>query len=376
MILSFSDKKHVIHVFFVCKESIKAKILEIFSLSMLKHGMSKNIINNHILCRKSELNLRKTFECGQCFRWNPLPVTTQTCKLHRHSASENRHASENRPASEDSPTSAEHCPRYDFRDPHLSYVGVIKNTLLVASEAEGDIHISFPEGRSLSDEELKTYFDLFRDYGRIEEGICREADRRNDTFLQDAVRYSHGLRLLCQDPFETLISFIISANNHISKIKMTVEDLCTKFGEPVGELGGCTYYSFPVAERIAGRYAELEKVRAVGYRARAISEAAEKVADGRMELEKIEQGKSGFEEAVRTLRSLYGVGEKVANCVALFGLGHAEGFPVDTWIRKVLKERYGVEKGFEAFVKEHFNSHPGIAQQYLFFYYREMQKKK
>lgn len=284
------------------------------------------------------MDLRKTFECGQCFRWNALPGADG------------------------------------------SYIGVFRGRLLIASRTSANIRLhEVVEGASvqnvgLSRESLLRYFDLYSDYQRIGEEICLEADRRNDVFLQDAVKYSHGLRLLRQDPFETLISFIISANNNIPKIKMTIEDLCRKFGKPIGEFDGNTYYSFPVAERIAGRYAELQKVRAAGYRTKAISEAAEKVADGRLDLEKIKQGRADFETAVGTLRTLYGVGEKVANCVALFGLGHIEGFPVDTWIKKAMREHYGIEKNYENFVKMNFKSYPGIAQQYLFFYLRERKK--
>lgn len=285
------------------------------------------------LCSRDELNLRKTFECGQCFRWNPLASAG-------------------------------------------SYIGVAEGTVLIAEEKGGNIHISSPTDiSSISKNALMHYFDLFQDYRRIEEEICLEADKRKDGFVRSAVKYCRGLRLLHQAPFETLISFIISANNNIPKIKISIEDLCVKFGDPVGEFSGETYHAFPSAERLAGRMTELEKVRAIGYRARAISEAAEKIANGRIDLAKIEQGKSSFEEAIKTLCALYGVGEKVANCVALFGLGHSEGFPVDTWIRKALKEQYGVEKKFEEFVKQSFQFHPGIAQQYMFFYLRETRKK-
>lgn len=294
-----------------------------------------------ILCSKNELDLRKTFECGQCFRWNPLRLETR-----------------------------------DLADSPLAYIGVAGGALLIAEECAEEIRIlDLSDSPSASGHTLMRYFDLFRDYGRIEEEICLEADRRNDPFLRDAVKYCRGLRLLRQEPFETLISFIISANNNIPKIKMSIEDLCEKFGDPVGEFAGRTYHAFPSAKQLAGRMAELEKVRAIGYRARAISEAAEKIADGRLNLTEMEQGGMCFDEAVRTLCTLYGVGEKVANCVALFGLGHDRGFPVDTWIRKALREQYGVEKKFEEFVRQNFESHPGIAQQYMFFYLRETRKK-
>lgn len=284
------------------------------------------------------MDLRKTFECGQCFRWNALPGADG------------------------------------------SYIGVFRGRLLIASRTSANIRLhEVVEGASvqnvgLSRESLLRYFDLYSDYRRIGEEICLEADSRQDSFLRSATEYSSGLRILRQDPFETLISFIISANNNIPKIKLTVEDLCAEFGDLAGIHEGKHYYAFPTAEQLAGRHAEIEKVRAIGYRAKAVAEAAEKVADGRLDLEKIKQGRADFETAVGTLRTLYGVGEKVANCVALFGLGHIEGFPVDTWIKKAMREHYGIEKNYENFVKMNFKSYPGIAQQYLFFYLRERKK--
>lgn len=327
---------------------------------MIKHKQLR-------LCHSSELDLRKTFACGQCFRWNRLPEPRDAARDSvRDTASHSHEISGTRK------DSASHS------HPRPTYIGVCRDLLLLAEENEGDILVSSPLGRDIAPfaSSIYHYFDTERDYAGVREELYLDAAKHQDAFLRSAVEYSRGLRLLRQDPFETLISFIISANNNIPKIKLTIEDLCRTFGTPIGEYEENTFYSFPTAEQLAGKRSEIERIRAVGYRARAIAEAAEKVAEGRIAPEHWTQKQMRFEDAVTLLRTLYGVGEKVANCVALFGLGHDAGFPVDTWIKKILRAEYGVERDFERFVRERFRVHPGIAQQYLFFYLRERTKIK
>lgn len=300
------------------------------------------------LCRDKELDLRKTFECGQCFRWNNAAHT------------DNRH---------------EEAVSGDVR-----YIGVAHKNIIDLRTHDGAVYIHriHPQNTShIADYDiLFNYFSLDEDYIKIQDNIADFSQKNGDKFMVDAAKYCSGLRILRQDPFEALISFIISANNNIPKIKLSIEDMCARFGKSLGEYGGKAYHAFPAPEALASRPDEIENIRAIGYRARAVREAAAKVLSGELILEELTPKYSTFKDSVKTLRTLYGIGEKVANCVALFGLGHMDAFPVDTWIKKALTSQYGIEKDFEKFAAEHFKVHPGIAQQYMFFYLREQNFKK
>jgi len=205
------------------------------------------------------------------------------------------------------------------------------------------------------------YFDLQRDYGAV------KALYAHDKYLRQGMEYAPGLRVLRQPPFETLISFIISANNNVKRITGIVDAICRRFGEPLG--GGA--YDFPTPEALAARTEEELKSCGAGYRARYIIETARMVADG-FDLYAI--SRMPFEEARRALTALPGVGQKVADCVALYGMGFMESFPADVWMRRVLCAMYGYrgknDKDMRAFVDDHFGACAGIAQQYLFHYAR------
>jgi len=170
-----------------------------------------------------------------------------------------------------------------------------------------------------------------------------------------------------QPPFETLISFIISANNNVKRITGIVDAICRRFGAPLDE----DAFDFPTAEALAARTEEELKSCGAGYRARFIIEASRMVADG-FDLEVV--SRMPFLDARSALTALPGVGQKVADCVALYGMGFAESFPADVWMRRVLCGLYGYkgknDKDMRAFVDERFGRYAGIAQQYLFHYAR------
>ncbi len=195
------------------------------------------------------------------------------------------------------------------------------------------------------------YFDLSRDYSAI---INRYSD---DAEISDAAKLGNGIRIFRQDPWETLISFIISQNNNIPRIKKIIESLCRLLGK---EENG--FYSFPDAESI--RNAGIEGLAPIksGFRAKYIIDAAEKVVSGEVSLEKI--AVCGYAEALNELKKIKGVGDKVANCVLLFGFGYYEAFPIDVWVKRVITKYYG-----ENFNPNSLGEYAGIAQQYLF--YRE-----
>ena len=196
------------------------------------------------------------------------------------------------------------------------------------------------------------YFDLDREYGYIKNIISE-----NGT-LKRAAEFAGGIRVLRQDPWECLCSFIISQNNNIPRIKGIINRLCETFGEPIGE----GFYSFPSAERIAPLSLEdLAPLRS-GFRAKYILDAARRVASGECDLEKIAKMKT--EDARAELTKIYGVGEKVADCVLLFSMARVEVIPKDVWIKRVLSEL------FDGALPDFAAPYAGIAQQYLFHFAR------
>ena len=198
----------------------------------------------------------------------------------------------------------------------------------------------------------KSYLDLELDYGRIREAICSI-----HPVLKEAGEYAPGIRILRQDPWEALCTFIISQNNNIKRIKGIVARLCEAFGDKIG-----SGYSFPAAERLSGlSIQDLEPLRA-GFRSKYIIDAAQKVARGEVNLDVCRE--LPYEEARAELMKIKGVGVKVADCALLYGLHRIEAFPVDVWMKRAL------ETLFPKMTADDFGDYAGIAQQYIFHYSR------
>lgn len=198
----------------------------------------------------------------------------------------------------------------------------------------------------------KPYFDLDRDYA----AICKRLEA--DEYMKQAVGEFPGIRILKQEPWEALCSFIISQNNNIPRIKGIIDRLCVSLGNNLG--GGD--YSFPDAETVASAGIEaLAPIRA-GFRAKYITDAANKIASGEIDIDKILNSdlESGRDELIK----IKGVGEKVAQCTLLYGFGKVDAFPVDVWVRRIMAEMY--PEG----LPECTNGVRGIAQQYLFHWRR------
>ena len=175
--------------------------------------------------------------------------------------------------------------------------------------------------------------------------------------------------MLKQDPWETLVSFIISANNNIPRIKKIIESLCENFGNKI-KYGDAVYNTFPDSSVISRLSVEQLDVIKSGFRAKYIIDAATKVADGTINLDLIYD--MDTVTAREYLKQIRGVGNKVADCILLFAYQKFDVFPKDVWIKKVLNDLYGVnEKDFDTFVVEHFGDLAGFAQQYLFYYMRD-----
>ena len=255
-----------------------------------------------IKIKLSELNPRKTFLCGQCFRWS--------------------------------------------EDENGDFSGIVFGKNITVRE-NGE----FAEISGFSEKEAREYFDLETDYA---EYIKRLSE---DKTLSEACRCSSGIRILRQEPFETLISFIISQNNNIPRISGIIARLCESFGEKID--GG---YAFPTAEKMSRLSPDdLAPLRA-GFRNRYLVDAAQKVASGEVDLEKCRY--CDYDEARAELMKITGVGVKVADCTLLFGLHRIEAFPVDVWMKRAM------EKLFPNMKPDDFGEYAGIAQQYIFHYSR------
>ncbi|MDR1375471.1 MAG: hypothetical protein LBJ45_01510 [Holosporaceae bacterium] len=198
------------------------------------------------------------------------------------------------------------------------------------------------------------YFDLGRDYGKIKANI----QATSDPYLTTAVNYGYGIRILQQDLWETIVTFLISQQNSIPRIKNIVAKLCEPYG-----------YQFPTATMLS-KYTEDDFLAlGLGYRARYLRSIVKAVVDGVLNLDELKT--MDFFNAISFLKRFDGIGDKVANCIALFGLHQMDAFPVDTWIERVIDEQYG-----RNFDKSRFPGYAGIVQQYMFFYQRYFNRGK
>ena len=207
------------------------------------------------------------------------------------------------------------------------------------------------------DDDIVRYLDLDFDYGALKKIY------QSDETLSRAASACGGIRILRQDPFEALISFIISQNNNIKRISKIIENIASKFGRPVGN----GLFAFPEPLTLASAAESDFAALGAGYRANYIKEAAEAVSSGAFDLNAIFS--LDYETAKARLMCLKGIGAKVADCVLLFGFAKKEAFPVDVWMKKVLSNYY--PEGFP----ERFYDYRGVAQQYLFQYIRVLENK-
>lgn len=252
-------------------------------------------------------DLKNTFDCGQCFRWNENPDGSYTGIVHGIEARV-------------------------FKD---------KETVIIENCTENNFLNIW-----------NNYFDLDNDYNKIRQEISELCPQ-----LECAVKSIDGIRILNQEPWEALCSFIISQNNNIPRIKGIVNRLCENFGNKCGNS-----YSFPSADVISNLTVDdLAPLRS-GFRARYIIDAAQKVSDGIVCLENMRT--APIENCRKELMQITGVGAKVAECTLLYGLHRLEAFPIDVWMKKALTTL------FSGVRVEMLGKYAGIAQQYIFHYSR------
>lgn len=252
-------------------------------------------------------SLVNTFECGQCFRWNACGE---------------------------------------------GYVGITGDKIAKIYEKNGEVRINSNCG---SDAFWREYFDCDRNYDEIKSFLPK------DSFTTAAIEFGRGMRILRQEPWEALCSFLISQCNNIPRIKSIIECLCRMYGEK-RSIDGAELYSFPTYEKVAGLSEnDLVPLRA-GYRVPYIINAAKAVAAGTVDFDSLR--KMPLAQARKAIMRLDGVGPKVADCFLLFGLSKTDAFPVDTWMKKANKYYDGKLSA------EQFGQYAGFAQQYIFYYIR------
>ena len=282
----------------------------------------------YVITDVDSFELRDIFECGQCFRWN---------------------------AKDDG-----------------SYTGVIKNGVINVKKINNDVIFEGICNGNIADI-CRDYFDLNRDYNKIKTTLSNV-----DEYLKESIEYGSGIRILNQDLWEMIISFIISANNNIPRIKGIIEKMSQKYGNKI-VWKGKDYYIFPTIKQLSSASKDDLRALGMGFRDTYIFNTTNTIASGDINLEELHNEKDTSKVREKLL-TLSGVGPKVADCILLFStLKRFDVFPIDVWVRRVMNELYiknedetkVSKKEIEKLAKEKYGDLEGIAQQYLFYWRRE-----
>lgn len=265
------------------------------------------------------------FECGQCFRWN--------------------------------------------KEKDGSYIGVFKNNVIKVEKKENNVIF-----KGICEKDIKEicidYFSLNENYEKIKQELSKIDDN-----LKTSIKFGDGIRILHQDLWETIISFIISANNNIPRIKKIIERISEKYGKKI-VFENKEYYTFPTPEELSKASVEDLRNIGLGFRDVRVYETTRKIYNGEVNLENLEKEKN-IEKIEETLLSLPGIGPKVADCIMLFSLKKYQVFPIDVWVRRVISELYFDNKEqkpqkIKEFARNYYGNKAGLAQQYLFYWRREL----
>ena len=278
---------------------------------------------NTIIKDVSDFDLEQTLECGQCFRF--------------------------------------------YKQDEQDYVVVQRGELLHIKQEDKQLIFYNTDVQKVQNIWIP-YFDLERDYAKIKEYLLSK-----DKILQPAIDEKYGVRLLNQEFHEMLISFIISQNKQIPHIKKIVQTISEEYGEYLGEINGQKYYSFPTVEVLGTITEDDYRKMKTGFRAPYLTDASKKLSSHSIDEKTFEN--LSYNEAVKELTKIKGVGEKVANCVMLFSLGYRSAFPIDVWIKRIMETLYFKKETpkntIALFAREQYGEYGGYAQQYLFCFGRD-----
>ncbi len=255
------------------------------------------------------------------------------------------------------------CFRF-IKEQNESYTIVAKGKVINVSKSGNNIIL-----KNTTDEEFSDiwydYFDMGTDYDKIKKSLS------TDKYLKLSTAFGSGIRILNQDLWECIISFIISANNNIPRIQGIVNRLCERYGDKI-TYDNTTYFTFPDVRKLKSiKKEDLAFLRA-GYRDSYLIDAILRVASGEVALDRFKS--LSTEDAKKELLKIKGIGNKVADCILLFGAGRRETFPVDVWVKRSISELYSDEieaMSIHEFARSKFSDLAGYAQQYLFYYMRE-----
>lgn len=283
--------------------------------------------NKIILEGVKNFNIKQILECGQCFRWEKVK--------------------------------------------EMDYIIIAFGKVIEVIQEDDTVTILNTSKDDFNNIWVK-YFDLERDYSKIKEELSK------DEILNLSVEYGYGIRLLNQEAFELLISFIISARNSIPSIKKTIAKISERWGEEI-EYNGEKYYTFPTPEALKNVTEDEIRETGASFRSKYIVDTVKNVnadlenKDGVFNLERIQ--KLEDDECHKALQEFKGVGAKVADCIMLFSMAKYSGFPVDVWVKRAMMHFYNAEEGslnkIRIFGRDRFGNLAGFAQQYLFYYARE-----
>lgn len=299
-----------------------------------------------------DFDLTHIFQCGQCFRWEPVGETLENTSIKGSNT-----------------TLEKQLATGESYNPKQRYIGIAdKYFALIEYEPENGVLTITGSGDKAF---WWNYLDLGRDYEEIKTSLIKK-----DSTIEKAIEFGSGIRILNQDLWETIVSFIISQNNHIPRIKGCINNLALHFGDEImgTEIvediidGDFRAFSVPDPEVMAALTVEdLAPIR-LGYRAKYLVESAKQVCE------------RGLPTDYEGLLRLTGVGPKVANCIALFGIGDRQSFPIDVWVKRVMNHVYGLPenniKEIADFASRKFGDLGGYAQQYLFYYMREFNRNE
>lgn len=284
---------------------------------------------NEICIKVKCFNLKYTLECGQCFRWKKVYEDTEK----------------------------------------VTFIGIIKDRVLSVTQCENKLFIKSSKMDAL-EEIVKEYFDLNKDYEKIEKEISKI-----DKNVELAVKNTSGIRILNQDFFEMVISYIISANNNIPRISKSILELSKKYGQKV-EFQNNTYYLFPTLEELLNVSEEDFKKCGVGFRARYLKNTVKYMKENNVDYRKLNDLKT--DELKKELMKMQGVGPKVAECIMLFSMKRSEVFPIDVWVERVMSKLYFKDldgkvkrKDIIKYSEDNFKTNAGIIQEHLFMNIRE-----
>lgn len=290
--------------------------------------MGNNMEQKLVLENLNSFDLKDIFDCGQCFRWN--------------------------------------------EEEDGSYTGVFGNNILNVKKDNKKVIFNGICDGNIKDT-VEYYFDLNRDYQVIKNKLSEI-----DMNMKKSIEHGEGIRILNQDLWETIISFIISANNNIPRIKGIIERLSKKYGKEI-TYRGKKYYTFPKAKDLKDVTIEEFRNLGLGFRDKRLYETTKMVLSKQIDLEKLKENSNTLEVRDKLLL-LSGVGPKVADCILLFSdLKRFDVFPIDVWVRRVMNDLYiknddetkVSKKQIEKIAEEKFGDLRGIAQQYLFYWRRE-----